>query len=105
MEQSSFQDYYKEVRERDQAIADATPIPEARGTSVWTIFGLAFGIVSMVMSWLYPAFGIVIGAIAAGCAVMGYMKKKDNTGMAAVICSALGIILSIGFFIGYKFFT
>lgn len=103
MEQSSFQDYYKEVRDRDQAIAEATPLPEARGASVWTIFGLAFGITAMVMSWLYPLFGIVIGAIAAGCAVMGYMKKKDNLGMAAVICSALGLIMSIGFYIGYMF--
>ena len=101
MDQNSFQDYYKEVRDRDQAIADATPIPEARGASVWAIFGIAFGIVAMVLGWIGPKYGLIFGVIALALSVVAYMKKKDNYGMAAIICSGLCVVISIGFWIGY----
>ncbi len=99
MEQNSFQDYYNDVKQRDQQILENTPLPEARGTSVWSIFGLTLGIASVVCFFI-PKIAIFIGLIALGCSVMGYIKKNENVALAGIICSAIGLIVSISIIIG-----
>ena len=94
MEESKFQEYYKQVKERDQKILEETPLPEAEGNNVWITFGLSLGIASIVFSF-YTKFSVILGAFALVLSVIGYNKKKNNVGMAGIICSSIGFVLGI----------
>jgi len=93
MEENSFQEYYKEVVERDQKILEESELPEAQGVNEWIVFGLSLGIASIVFAF-FTKYSIILGAFALLLSIIGYVKKKTNTAMAAIICSAIGLILS-----------
>jgi len=96
MADNNFQKYYEQVRERDQKELENTKITVEEGTNTWTMFGLSLGIATIVASFI-TKFSIVIGGVALIIAIVGYLKKKENLSIAAIICSTVGIVLGILF--------
>lgn len=94
MDESKFQEYYQEVRERDQKIADERPLPEAKGVNVCSIFGLALGISSMVLA-VTTRYTIVLAVIALLLSFLGYRKQNCGISIAGLICSSLGLLMGI----------
>lgn len=94
MADSNFNEYLKEVQERDQRIIEETPLPTPKENNVWTLFGLFLGIASIIFSF-FLQYDAMLGIFAMGLSVVGYTKKKNNTGLAAIICSGIGICLAI----------
>ena len=102
VEDKEFQEYYKQVTERDRIIAENTPIPSAQGSNVWIVFGLSIGIATIVFSF-FSKYSVVMGIIALVLSFVGYTKKKDNTAIAGLVCSLIGIILGAAFTL-YRYF-
>ena len=63
MEEKTFQDYYNQVRERDEKIAEMQPLPSAEGVNAWVVLGLSLGIASIAFSFI-TIYSIVLAFIA-----------------------------------------
>ena len=96
MEESKFQEYYQQVRERDEKIARERPLPEAEGVNVWVVFGLSLGIASIVFGF-FTKYSIILALVALALSFVGYRQKKNNGAVPGLICSCVGLFLSIGF--------
>jgi len=94
MEENKFQEYYNQVRERDEKIANAQPLPSPEGVNVWIVFGLSLGIASIVFSFI-TKYSIVLAITALILSFVGYRKKKNNVATAGLVCSAVGLILGV----------
>lgn len=99
MEESKFQEYYKQIRERDEKIANEKPLPNVEGVSVWIVFGLSLGIASIAFSFV-TKYSIVLALVALIFSFIGYRKRKINIAVAGLVCSTLGLILGISCAIG-----
>ena len=96
MEESKFQAYYQQVRERDEKIANERPLPEAEGVNAWIVFGLSLGIASIVFGF-FTKYSIILAIVALALSFVGYRQKKNNVAIAGLICSCVGLFLSIAF--------
>ncbi len=90
MEDSKFQEYYQQVRERDEI--KESPLPSAEGVNVWIVFGLSLGIASIVFSFI-TKYSVVLAILALVLSFVGYKQKKNNVAIAGLICSTVGLIL------------
>ena len=59
------------------------------------IAGLVCGILAIVSCWCYGIVGIILGIVGLICSILGNKKGKTGLGTAALICSIVGIILSV----------
>lgn len=72
------------------------------GTNVKAILALVFGILSILTCCCYGVVAIILGIVGI---VMAVMAKKDNMGqfpgmaIAGLVCSIIGILLGIGYWI------
>ncbi len=96
MEESKFQEYYQQVKERDEKIANERPLPEAEGVNAWIVFGLSLGIASIVFGF-FTKYSIILAIVALALSFVGYRQKKNNVAIAGLICSCVGFFLSIAF--------
>jgi hypothetical protein len=103
MEEKNFQDYYSEIVQRDQKLADEKPLPKVYGTNVWTIFGLSLGITSIVLS-LFTIYSLIIGSFALVLALIGYKRQEIRIAKVAIICSVVAIVLGIAFILVRNYF-
>ena len=72
-----------------------TPLPEPKETSVWTVFGLSAGIASMI-SGIFTCYAVILAGAALFMSVIGFARDRAGTlGIASIICSTAGMILSI----------
>lgn len=94
MEGKNFQDYYQEVKERDERIANEKPLPNPEGVNVWIVFGLSLGIASIMFS-LINKYSIVLAVLALIFSFVGYRKKVNKVATAGIVCSAVGLILGV----------
>ncbi len=101
MEDGKFQEYYRQIRERDERIANEKSLLNVEGTNVFTIFGLSLGITSIVFSF-FTRYSIVFALLALLLSFIGRRKKKNNIADAGVICSTVGLIMGI-IFIVFRF--
>ena len=88
MEDGKFQEYYRQIRERDERIANEKSLPNVEGTNVFTIFGLSLGITSIIFSF-FTRYSIVFVLLALLLSFIGRRKKKNNIADAGVICSGI----------------
>lgn len=96
MENKNFNDYYQDIRERDQKIYEEKPLPQPQGHSVWNIFGLALGISAIVFS-IFTKYSIICAGLALIFSIIGYIKEKHPIGIVAIVCSSIGLISGIIF--------
>lgn len=96
MGDSKFQEYYQEVRERDEKLVNEKPLPQAEGINAWLVFGLSLGIASIVFSF-FTKYSIILAIIALGLSFVGYRQKKNSLSKAGLICSTVGLVMSIIF--------
>lgn len=96
MEEKTFQDYYNQVRERDEKIAEMQPLPSAEGVNAWVVLGLSLGIASIAFSFI-TIYSIVLAFIALIFSFIGYRLKNNNVAIAGLVCSILGLIMGIAF--------
>ncbi len=94
MGNSKFQEYYQEVKERDEKLANNRQLPYTEGTNVWTVFGLSLGIASIIFSF-FTKYSFVLAVIALVFSFVGYRQKKNGVATAGLICSTVGFITSI----------
>lgn len=59
------------------------------------IAGLVCGILAIISCWCYGIFGIIFGIAGLICSIIGNKKGKTGVGTAALICSVIGLVLSV----------
>lgn len=96
MGNSKFQEYYQEVKERDEKLANNKPLPYTEGVNVWIVFGLSLGIASIIFSF-FTKYSIILAVIALVFSFVACHQKKNNVSAAGLICSTVGLIMSIIF--------
>ena len=95
-EESKFQEYYQQVRERDEKIANNQPLPQAESVNVWVVFGLSIGIASIVISF-FTKYSIILALVALTLSFVGYRQIKNSVSISGLICSCVGLFFSIIF--------
>lgn len=95
-ENKSFEDYYQDIRVRDQKRLEDKPMPQGDRNNVSSILGLAVGISGIAFS-IITKYSIILAIVGGILSVFGYVKKKRNVGLAGIICSSIGLILGIVF--------
>lgn len=81
----------------------AVPVQSTNSTSGLSIAGFVIGIVALVSSCILSWISVLIGLVGLILAIVGQVKKKSGMGVAAIIVSAIGIVLGIVFFCVYMY--
>ena len=97
-----FSDHTKSVENSDEQKTVLDGVPRSR---VWSVIGLIFGILSMVLSIIYlplqanavPFIAVGLGALAMLCAMrsrknLGYF---DNLALSAIVTAVMGIVFGL----------
>lgn len=104
MAEINFNDYYQQVLDRDEKIAEEKPLPEVKGLHFTVMLGLAIGIGSILFSVLGSG-SVVLGVVALLLSIYGCTKEKENRiATAAVTCSVIGLVLSVSSTLTYYFY-
>ncbi len=72
-----------------------TPPEGPKKTDALAIVSLVLGIVSIVMSCCYTYLGIALGIGGIICSVMSNKKQKSGLATAGMVCSIIGLVLSV----------
>lgn len=59
------------------------------------VASLVLGILSILFSCCYGVPGIIMSVIGIVCAVKGNKEKKNGVGTGGLVCSIIGLILSV----------
>ena len=94
MTESKFQEYYQQIKDRDEMIAAEQPLPKADGVDVYIVFGLSLGIASIVFGF-FTKYSIILALLALILSFIGYRHKRNiNVSIAGLICSCTGLFLA-----------
>ena len=78
-------------------------MPEPNKPSGLSIAGLVIGIITIVSSCVLNWISGLIGLVSLILSIVGQAKNKSSLGLAAIIVSAVGMVLGILFFIFYAY--
>lgn len=80
----------------------AVPV-QTTGTSGLSIAGFVIGILAFLSSCILSWISALIGIVGLILSIIGQVKKKSGMGVAAIIVSAISIVVAIVFFCVYMY--
>ncbi len=79
----------------------AVPMQTTGGTSGLSIAGFVIAILALLSSCILSWISALIGIVGLIFSIIGQVKKKSGLGIAAIIVSAISIVVAIVFFCVY----